>query len=124
VAALENLRIIDEEKLVERVRDDIGPHLAKGLAGLLDHDMVGEVQSVGLMAAVQMAKNKKTRERFEKPDDVGTLVRNHCVEAGLILRATGDRMLFSPPLIITHEEVDFMIKTLRNALDSAWKELR
>ena len=54
VAALENLRIIEEEKLVERVRDDIGPYLAKGLGSLLDHDMVGEVQSVGLMAAVQL----------------------------------------------------------------------
>jgi putrescine aminotransferase len=124
VAALENLRIIEEEKLVERVRDDIGPYLAKGLNSLLDHDMVGEVQSVGLMAAVQLAKDKKTRTRFEKPDDVGTLVRNKCVEAGLIMRATGDRMLASPPLIITHEEVDFMVKTLRGALDGAWKELR
>ena len=86
--------------------------------------MVGEVQSVGLMAAVQLAKDKKTRTRFEKPDDVGTLVRNKCVEAGLIMRATGDRMLASPPLIITHEEVDFMVKTLRAALDGAWQELR
>jgi putrescine aminotransferase len=82
------------------------------------------VQSVGLMGAVQMASDKKTRQRFEKPDDVGTLVRNKCVEAGLIMRATGDRMLASPPLIITHEEVDFMAATLKTALDAAWKELK
>jgi putrescine aminotransferase len=124
VAALENLRIIEEEKLIERVRDDIGPYLAKSLETLLDHDMVGEVQSVGLMGAVQLTADKKIRKRFEKPDDVGTLVRNKCVEAGLIMRATGDRMLASPPLIITHEEVDFMTATLRTALDAAWKELR
>ena len=124
VAALENLRIIEEEKLVERVRDDIGPYFAKAWSSLTDHDMVGEAQSVGLMGGLQMAKDKKTRTRFEKPDDVGTLVRNKCVEAGLIMRATGDRMLASPPLIVTHEEVDFMVKTLRNALDQAWMELR
>ena len=40
------------------------------------------------------------------------------------MRATGDRMLASPPLIITHEEVDFMVKTLRGALDAAWQELK
>jgi putrescine aminotransferase len=124
VAALENLRIIEEEKLVERVRDDIGPYFAKALAGLRDHDMVGDVQSVGLMGAVQMASDKKTRGRFEKPDDIGTLVRNKCTEKGLIMRATGDRMLASPPLIITHEEVDFMAATLKSALDEAWRELR
>jgi putrescine aminotransferase len=124
IAALENLRIIEEEKLVDRVRDDIGPYMAKGLNSLLDHDMVGEVQSVGLMAAVQLTRDKASRARFANPDDVGTLVRNKCVEAGLILRATGDRMLASPPLIITHEEVDFMVRTLRAALDSAWVELR
>ena len=123
-AALENIRIIEEEKLVERVRDDIGPYMARALQTLEDHDMVGQVQSVGLMAAVQMSSDKKTRQRFPKPDDAGTLVRNKCVEAGLIMRATGDRMLASPPMIITHEEVDFMVKTLRKALDDAWKELK
>ncbi|WP_137157609.1 aspartate aminotransferase family protein [Rhizobium sp. FKL33] len=122
VAALENLRIIEEEKLVERVRDDIGPYLAKAWHAFADHDLVGETQAVGLMAGLQMAKDKKTRERFEKPDAIGTWVRNHCVENGLILRATGDRMLASPPLIITEEEVDFMGKTLKAALDGAWKE--
>jgi putrescine aminotransferase len=122
VAALENLRIIEEEKLVERVHDDIGPYLAKAWHALADHDLVGDTQAVGLMAGLQMAKDKKTRERFEKPDAIGTWTRNFCVENGLILRATGDRMLASPPLIITHEEVDFMAKTLKAALDAAWKE--
>jgi putrescine aminotransferase len=123
-AALENLRIIEEEKLVERVRDDIGPYFAKAWQSLLDHDMVGEAQSVGLMGGLQLALDKKTRQRFEDPDATGTWVRNKCIEMGLIMRATDDRMLASPPLVITHEEVDFMVSTLRKALDAAWKELR
>lgn len=116
-AAIENLRIIEEEGLVERVRDDIGPYLAGALASLADHDLVGEAVSVGLMGAVQIAVDKATRRRFTKPDEVGTLVRNQCVDKGVILRATGDRMLFSPPLIISRLEVDQAVDTLRKGLD-------
>ena len=116
-AALENIRIIEEEGLVERVRDDIGPYLAEALASLADHDMVGEAVSVGLMGAVQITADKATRRRFVKPDDTGTAVRNQCVNAGVVLRATGDRMLFSPPLIISRSEIDQAVGTLRNGLD-------
>jgi putrescine aminotransferase len=123
-AALENLRIIEEEKLVERVRDDIGPYFAKAWNALADHDLVGEAASVGLMAALQLTSDKKTRTRFEKPDAIGSLVRNHALANGLILRATGDRMLASPPLVISHAEVDEMARITKIALDAAWKELR
>ncbi len=123
-AALENLRIIEEEKLVERVRDDIGPYFAKKWGALAEHDFVGEAQSVGLMGGLQLAADKKTRSRFEKPDPIGALVRNHALANGLVLRATGDRMLASPPLVISHEEVDEMARIAKLALDAAWKELR
>lgn len=123
-AALENLRIIEEEKLVERVRDDIGPYFAKKWAALADHDFVGEAQSIGLMGGLQLVAEKRTRTRFEKPDPIGALVRNHALANGLVLRATGDRMLASPPLVIRHEEVDEMARITKIALDAAWKELR
>ncbi|WP_454287610.1 aspartate aminotransferase family protein [Rhizobium arsenicireducens] len=116
-AAIENLRIIEEEGLVERVRDDIGPYLTQALQSLTDHDLVGEAVNVGLMGAVQITADKATRRRFAKPDEVGTLVRNQCVDNGVILRATGDRMLFSPPLIIARSEVDQAVDTLRKGLD-------
>ncbi len=123
-AALENLRIIEEEKLVERVRDDIGPYFAKKWGELAEHDFVGQAESVGLMGGLQLAADKKTRTRFEKPDPIGSLVRNHALANGLVLRATGDRMLASPPLVISHEEVDEMARITKIALDAAWKELR
>ncbi len=71
-AALENLRIIEEEKLVERVRDDIGPYFAKRWGALAEHDFVGQAESVGLMGGLQLAADKKTRTRFEKPDPIGS----------------------------------------------------
>lgn len=122
-AALANIAILENEKLVERVRDDIGPYFAKGWNSLADHPMVGEVQNVGLMAGLQLAADKATRRRFEKPGDIGAMVRNHCLENGLVMRATGDRMLASPPLIITHEQVDEVVSTLRNALDAVWTKV-
>lgn len=116
-AALENLRIIEEEGLVERVRDDIGPYFASAWTSLEDHEVVGQAESVGLIGGLQLAADKSTRRRYAKPDDIGTLVRNHCVENGLIMRATGDRMLASPALTITRSEIDEVIGKLRNALD-------
>ncbi len=123
-AALENLRIIEEERLVERVRDDIGPYFGKAWAALAEHDLVGEAVSIGLMGGLQLAAEKGTRTRYAKPDQVGALVRNHALANGLVLRATGDRMLASPPLIISHAEVDEMARITRLALDLAWKELK
>ncbi|MBX4911742.1 MULTISPECIES: aspartate aminotransferase family protein [Rhizobium] len=123
-AALENLRIIEEERLVERVRDDIGPYFGKAWAALAEHDLVGEAASIGLMGGLQLTADKSTRTRFDKPDQIGALVRNHALANGLVLRATGDRMLASPPLVITHAEVDEMARITRLALDAAWKELK
>ncbi len=119
-AALENLRIIEEEHLVERVRDDIGPYFAAEWSNLADHPMVGEAVSVGLMGALQLAADKTTRRRFDKPDAVGAMVRNHALANGLVLRATADRMLASPSLIISREEVDTMVGIARQALDAVW----
>jgi putrescine---pyruvate transaminase len=116
-AALENLRIIEDEGLVERVRDDIGPYFAAALKSLEDHEIVGQVDAVGLIAGVQMAADKATRRRYAKPDDAGAAVRNHCLDNGLVMRATGDRMLASPALIISRSEVDRMVETLRQGLD-------
>ncbi|HEV7433506.1 MAG TPA: aspartate aminotransferase family protein [Pseudorhizobium sp.] len=116
-AALENLRIIEEEGLIERVRDDIGPYFARAWRSLEDHEVVGEAVSVGLIGALQLAADKTTRRRYSKPDDVGTLVRNHCLDNGLIMRATGDRMLASPAFTIAYSEVDQMVETVRRGLD-------
>jgi putrescine aminotransferase len=123
-AALENLRIIEDEKLVDRVRDDIGPYFAKVWSALGEHELVGEAVSIGLMGALQLTSDKPSRTRFERPDPVGALVRNHALANGLVLRATGDRMLASPPLIITHDEVDEMGRIAKIALDAAWMELK
>jgi len=122
-AALANLRIIEDERLVERVRDEIGPYFARTWGALADHAMVGEAVSIGLMGAVQLVLDKATRTRFSRPGDIGMIVRNFCIMRGVIVRASGDRILVSPPFTISRDEVDRIVATLREVMDFVAGEL-
>ncbi|HVI88829.1 MAG TPA: aspartate aminotransferase family protein [Dongiaceae bacterium] len=121
--AMENIRIIREENLVERVHDETGPYLNKRLQELLDHPLVGEVRNVGLMGGIEIVKDKKTRKTFEPVGDAGTICRDHCFRLGLVMRATRDTMLISPPLTWTKGDIDDFMKLTREALDLTAKDL-
>ena len=115
--ALENLRILDEEKIVERVRDDTGPYLAERFRSLADHPMVGEAKIVGMMGSIALTPHKDSRAAFASdPGTVGYMVRERCFANNLIMRHVGDRMIISPPLVITRDEIDLLI-------DRAWQSL-
>ena len=121
--ALENIRIIRDEKLIEKVRDDIGPYFRKKLASLEDHPLVGAVESIGLIAGMPLVSDKKTRKGFDNPGTVGTICRDFCVENGVIMRACGDRMVLSPPLVISHDEIDELVKRAHTAFDATAKKI-
>ena len=120
--ALENIRIMEDEKLVERVREDIGPYLAKKMGALADHPLVAEVRSVGLIGAIELVSDKSTRERFDQNLKVGESYNDHCIELGLAMREIGDTILFAPPLVITREQIDEMADIATRALDITAKE--
>jgi putrescine aminotransferase len=88
-----------------------------------DHPLVGETRGVGMVAALELVKNKETREAF--PDDlkVGTICRDFCFNNGLIMRAVGDKMIISPPLIMTNEETDELVEKARLCLDLTAKQI-
>jgi putrescine aminotransferase len=113
---LENLRIMRDEKIVDYVRNEAAPYLQDKIAGLAAHRLVGEVRGVGLLGAIELVKDKATRERFPDKGTVGTLCRDLCVANGLVMRAVGDTMIMSPPLIISRAEIDELV-------DKAWKVL-
>src|SRR5690606_36547969 len=94
--ALENIRILREEKIVERVKAGTAPYLQSRWQELAEHPLVGEARGVGMLGALELVKNKKTRERFDK-SGVGMLCRQHCFQNGLVMRAVGDTMIISPP---------------------------
>ncbi len=123
-AALENIAIIEEEKLVERVKSDIGPYLQKQWLALGDHPIVGEARMVGLIGALELVPSKKSRKRFPEEGKVGTFCRNASVSNGLIMRACWDRMVISPPLTITKPEVDELIAKTKKSLDETWVHVK
>jgi putrescine---pyruvate transaminase len=119
---LANLALIEQQGLVQRVREDTGPYLAERLATVLDHPIVGDVQSCGLMAAIQLSRNSHAREAFAAKLGIGLVCRRHCFENGLVMRAVGDRMIIAPPLIITRTQIDEMFALIRQALDRTFEE--
>ncbi|MBB4818187.1 putrescine aminotransferase [Pseudomonas alcaligenes] len=114
--ALENIRILREEKIVENVKAETAPYLQKRWQELADHPLVGEARGVGMVGALELVKNKKTRERFTDLG-VGMQCREHCFRNGLIMRAVGDTMIVSPPLVISKDEIDELVTKARKCLD-------
>lgn len=123
--ALANLDIIEREGLVERVRTDTGPYFAEALRErIAGHDLVGEVRSFGLMGAIEIVRDKATKGRFEGEGRAAVVVRDHAIANGMMMRATGDTMILSPPLIWTRETVDMACERIVRALDLAQADLR
>ena len=123
--ALKNIEIMEREDLVGRTARDSGPYMAKALAALADHPMVGEVRSLGLIGAVEIVAEKASRARFGGKEGVaGPIVRDLCIKNGLMVRAVRDTVVMSPPLIISHAEIDRLVDTIRRSLDEAAPRLR
>jgi putrescine aminotransferase len=123
--ALKNIEIIERERLVERVAQDVGPYFAEALARLGAHELVGEARSVGLIGAVEIVREKGTNARFAgKEGTAGPIVRDLCIENGLMVRAIRDTIVMCPPLIISRAEIDEMVDKISRSLDQARKPLR
>jgi putrescine aminotransferase len=122
--AIANIRLIQREGLVERVRDDLGPYLAKQFESLAQHPLIGEAQTCGFMGALQLVKDKASGQTFDASLGVGMICRGHCFGNGLIMRAVGDRMIIAPPLVMTHAQVDEMVALVRRCLDLTLKDVQ
>ncbi len=121
--ALKNLELLESEQVVEKVRDELGPYLAKRWQELAEHPLVGEARSLGLIGALELVADKNTGERFDKSLSAGNLCRDLCFESGLVMRSVGDTMVMSPPLIITRDEIDELVSKARLALDKTAEKL-
>ena len=119
-----NLTLIQQENLVARTRDELGPYLASKWRRLAEHPLVGEARSVGLIGALELSRDKRTRRFFDRRGEVGTICRDFCFQNGLIMRAVRDTMIISPPLVITREQVDELAEKAWRCLDLTLERCR
>ncbi|MDR5735709.1 aspartate aminotransferase family protein [Caballeronia sp. LZ025] len=122
--AVANLKLLRDEGIVARVKDDAGPYFQQRLRDALsDHPLVGEIHGAGLVAGIQLAEDPLNRKRFANGGEVGTLCRNFSFDGNLVMRASGDRMLLSPPLVVTHDEIDEIVARANAAINATAKAL-
>ncbi len=122
--ALETLSIYEERNLLEHVRDVMQPFQSR-LAALDSHPLVGEARGAGLIGAVELVADKKTKQPYEAELKVAFQVYQKCLENSLILRAlpAGDTVGICPPLIITEQQVHDLFDALGKSLDQVLEEL-
>ena len=88
------------------------------------HPIVGEAKIIGMMGSIALTPNKENRSPFKSDSGkVGYICRERCFANNLIMRHVGDRMIISPPLIITKSEIDLLIKRAKKALDETFEKL-
>ncbi len=123
--ALENLRILEEEAIIDTVRDDIAPYLAEKWQQLADHPMIGEARIVGMVGSVALSPDKANRAPFATPPGtVGTICRDRCFANNLVMRHVGDRMIISPPLVLTRDDVDTLIERATRSIDETYEQVK
>ena len=123
--ALENLRIIEEDGVIDHVRNVAHPYLAERWKALEDHPMVGEAKLVGLMGSIALTPDKAKRAKFAAEEGtVGLRTRERCFANNLVMRHVGDRMIIAPPLVITPAEIDVLIERARKSLDECYAGLK
>jgi putrescine aminotransferase len=117
-AGLETIRILEESRIIEQAASDIAPHFQARLREYLDHPIVGEVRGQGMFAAVELVRDKHSRERLADDSAAAVFCRNQANENGLMVRQTGDAMIMAPPLVCSREEIDILAEKLGQALDA------
>ena len=120
--ALRTLEIYEELNLFSHV-EKIAPKFQERVNKLGTFEFVGEARGVGLIAALEIVKNKGTKENFDPYGKVGKQIAEICQKNGLIVRAIGDVIALCPPLIITEEQVDEMFDILEASLTEFKKSL-
>jgi putrescine aminotransferase len=122
-AALATLDILQEQNVIERVREETGPYLQRRWAELGEHPLVGETRGVGFVAALELVADKQTRARFDDDGSAGAACKNASFESGLVMRAVGDTMIIAPPLIMTTAQIDELIEKATGALNQVQLQL-
>ncbi|MGA9864948.1 MAG: aminotransferase class III-fold pyridoxal phosphate-dependent enzyme, partial [Acetobacteraceae bacterium] len=121
--ALETLRIYEDIGMLDHVRD-LEPVFLETIGALRDHPLVGDFTGVGLIGGLELVRDKATKADYPAEIGLGARVDANARKHGLILRIVGNRIAFSPPLIITTDEIAEIGVRLRRALDETYREIK
>ncbi|HEY0233330.1 MAG TPA: adenosylmethionine--8-amino-7-oxononanoate transaminase [Dokdonella sp.] len=117
-AALATLQVLRDEPVLERNRA-LAAHLAARLAPLADHPHIADVRQTGMIAALELVRDRRTREPFAASERRGLRVYRHGLERGVVLRPLGNVVYFMPPYCITPDEIDVMVEAAREGIERA-----
>jgi putrescine---pyruvate transaminase len=121
---LRNLQLLEDEHLVERAAE-MGAHLQERLQELRSHEIVGDVRGLGLLAGIELVRNRTTKEPFDASAGAARRVWLAALEDGVIVRPlAGDVLAMSPPFVISDAQIDRMVTVLDGAIERVEKELK
>lgn len=123
VAALKNIEIIERENLLAHV-EDVGVYLEQRLHTLADLPLVGDIRCQRLMACIEFVADKRSKALLPDAVNIGEKIHLRAQAKGLLVRPIGHLNVMSPPLIITHAQVDEVVETLRQCILETAAELR
>lgn len=116
-AGLATLEILRESDVIKSAASTLAQRLQQGLAELIDHPIVGQVRGRGMFAAVELVRDKHSRERLAPESESAEFCRDTANELGLMVRQTGNAMIMAPPLVCEPEHIDTLLERLAQALD-------
>lgn len=116
-AGIATLKVMRKKKIVETTAGKLAPYFQERLQSLREHRIVGEVRSLGMLGAMELVRDKHSRQRLAPDAEGAVYCRNQANAAGLMVRQTGDAMITAPPLICNRREIDALVNLLARALD-------
>jgi 4-aminobutyrate--pyruvate transaminase len=119
--ALETINIYEERNIVGQVQAR-APHFAERVQAMSNHPLVGHARSVGLIGAIELVKDKTTKEQYPVSDKLAARVVEAALKRGVMLRAVpGDGVAFCPPMIISDDQIDELFDAVGDALNDVLK---
>jgi adenosylmethionine-8-amino-7-oxononanoate aminotransferase len=120
-AALATLDIFRTDDVLNRNRE-LASHMGRTAAPLIDHPHVADVRQTGMILAIEMVKDKKTREPYPWQERRGRRVYLHALERGVLLRPLGDVIYFMPPYVIAPEEIELLAAVAAEGVELATRD--
>ncbi|RLA02768.1 MAG: aspartate aminotransferase family protein [Gammaproteobacteria bacterium] len=116
------IKILKEQQLIENLYSNIGDYMEQRWRQLGDHPIVGEARVKGMVASLELVKDKSSRERLAPEDEGAVFCRDVAIDNGVIVRAVDNALISAPPIICSKEEIDILVDTLLLALDTTAKK--